>query len=48
MAVTYQQDTIFLIDTQLSGVGNGTALAVTQNNFFATVKNYTTNAEIPG
>ena len=40
MAVTYQQDTIFLIDTQLTSVGTGTSLAVTQNNFFAT-KSYT-------
>ena len=40
MAITYFQDTIFTQDTTLSAPGDGTALQVAQNNFFAT-KDYT-------
>ena len=40
MAITYFQDTIFTQDTTLSTAGDGTALQVAQNNFFAT-KDYT-------
>ena len=40
MAITYFQDTIFTQDTTLSSAGDGTALQVAQNNFFAT-KDYT-------
>ena len=36
MAITYFQDTIFTQDTTLSTAGDGTALQVAQNNFFAT------------
>ena len=40
MAITYFQDTIFKLDSTLSAPGDGTALQVGQNNFFAT-KDYT-------
>ena len=40
MAITYFQDTIFLIDTTLTAPGDGTVLQVASNNFFAT-KSYT-------
>jgi hypothetical protein len=40
MAITYFQDTIFSQDSTLSSTGDGTALQVAQNNFFAT-KDYT-------
>ncbi len=40
MAITYFQDTIFKLDSTLSAPGDGGALQVGQNNFFAT-KDYT-------
>ena len=40
MALGYFQDTIFLNESTLTAPGSGTALQVSQNNFFAT-KDYT-------